>query len=107
MAMKKAPKKKETANNGMKRSVSYILVVVLLAVACYTVFHYIRCKKELDEQKQNYATLLSQYEEQSKQNETLASILDEGNIDGFIREKARDDGYGMPGERVYRDASAD
>ena len=98
---------KSAVNPKRKRNFSIILTVVLLAMVCYTVFNLVKFNSQLGEQRQINAQIQAEYEEQSKKNAELEKAIDGDKMDEYFMQKARDNGYVMPGERVFRDASDD
>ena len=102
-----AKNKTSSGKSVKKRKVSFILAVVFLVMACFTVVHFVRIKAEIDDVKEVRDTLSEAYEEQSQENERLEEILDTNDLDEYLERKARDNSYVKPGERVFHDSSAD
>ena len=61
--------------------------------------------KEVNEIKEQIAVVDAAKAEIDTENKALQDKINDDNIDEYVEEKARDNGYIMPGEKVYQDIS--
>jgi hypothetical protein len=89
------------------RKHSYILTALFLVAVCYFVFSWVGLQGKAQEQKQNIDVIIEKKEALLYENAEKARMLLKENETEYLERKARlDDGFVLPGERVYYDVSA-
>ena len=89
-----------------ERHHSIIMTVLFISAAVIFIISIIALKKEINESRQEVAVLQSQCDEQEAENAELQSMIDSGDQDEYMEKRAREDGYIMPGDRVYQDIAS-
>lgn len=90
-----------------QRSFSFILLVIIVAVAIYFAVSLVSSAKEIQSKQTEIVELAAQRDEKLAENEELQEVIDSGDKDEYIQQVARDKyGYIMPGDRVYQDIAS-
>ena len=90
-----------------QRSVSFILIVVIVAFVVYFAVSLVSSAKEIQSKQAEVDELQAQCNEQLAENEELQDVIDSGDKDEYIQQVARVKyGYIMPGDRVYQDIAS-
>ena len=91
-----------------KVNTSIILAVAAFALVCYFFISFFSLRTQVAAKRAQVADLRTQVQQQDEKNEQLAQLLESGNFDAFVEQRARDAdlGYVYPDERVYYDMSA-
>ena len=86
-----------------KRSV--IISVSIIVVLCFFFISFFRMKSQLNDLSEHASELSDEAVELSNEVSELNRLLEEGDVDKYVEDRARDEdlGYVMPGERVYYD----
>lgn len=99
--MQKQKQKKKT--KGSKKSFFLILGIVLIlgsmAITIVSTQLKIRERKKVRDEKQQA------YESQIHQNDRLQAVLDSDDKSSYLEQKAREQGFVMPGEKVFYDVT--
>ena len=86
---------------------SYILTAAFLVAVCYLLFSWGDSQEKVQEQRQNKAAVVQKIETQMYENAEKKRMLLPENKNEYLEKKARvENGYVLPGERVYYDGSA-
>ena len=87
---------------------SLILAVAAFILVCYFFISFFNLRTQVAAKRAQVDELKEQVSEQEEQNEQLEQLLESGNFDAFVEQRARDEdlGYVYPDERVYYDMSA-
>lgn len=83
--------------------------VVRIGIACLAVFFavsFIHQQIEIRDRQSKLDDLKAQVEEQQSVNDALRDQVENGVSDEYIASIAREHGYVMPNERVFKDASS-
>lgn len=83
--------------------------VVKIAVACTAVFFavsLIHLQIQISDRQQRLDDLKAEVSEQEAANDALRDQVENGVSDDYIASIAREHGYVMPNERVFKDASS-
>ena len=95
MAQKKAQKKKR----------SFIITFCIVALCAYFAISLFSIEKDIADTRKQIVAVEQEQIAQKAKNDELRQQLNSGNIKDYAESIARDNGYVMPGERVYYDVS--
>lgn len=88
---------------------SLILTVTFLVMVCYFFVQYFGLRAEIREKQAAVEALSMQYKLQTDENSELARMLEEENIEEYVKNKALDEDLGYvlsPNDRIYYDIDA-
>lgn len=91
-----------------KKKSSLFLIVAFCAMVCYFFVSLFGLRAQIAEKKAQIEQLEQQIESRRSENEDLAQLLAQGDLNAFVEKRARDEdlGYVYPDERVYYDLNA-
>ncbi len=78
-----------------------IIKAILLLFLIYTLVSFIRIRMQINEKKAQLNAVNEKITTQQEKNGELNDLLENGITDDYIARIARENGYGMPSERVY------
>lgn len=89
------------------RKHSYFMTAAFLVAVSYLLLSWGGSQEKVQEQRQNKAAVMQKIETQIYENAEKKRMLLPENKNEYLEKKARiDNGYVLPGERVYYDGSA-
>lgn len=89
-----------------KRNHSFIISFCIVALGIYFVISLVAVNRQIKKTESEIAQVGEQLAVQNAENKKLQGYIDNGDMNGYIEEIARDDlGYVMPGDRAYFDVS--
>jgi cell division protein FtsB len=95
-----------TAQRTKKRRSSYILTAFLLVVVCSFAFSWVRLQDDISQREQYIAAVVDERKVLEFENKEKLRILEDKDTTEYLKRKARiDNGFVLPGERVYHDVS--
>ena len=85
-----------------------LLAVAFVVMVCYFFVSFFSLRDHVREAGAEVSAIESQAEKLEARNTLLQHRLDEGDLDSFVEQRARDEdlGYVYPDERVYYDMGA-
>lgn len=90
------------AQKTKKKNVRGIIIkAILVLFLIYTLITSIRVWIRINEKKAQLGAVNEKIAAQQEKNDELNDLLEHGITDEYIARKARENGYGMPSERVY------
>lgn len=95
MAKEKTPKRKR----------SFIVCFLVFVLCAYFAISLVTVRQQISATNAEIAAVKEKSAEQIAENKRIQGIIDSGDKDEYVKVVARDNGYVMPGERVYYDVS--
>ena len=96
--------KKKSRRKTKKQSIFMTLVfTAAAALAIYFAVSFFSAYKDINEKKEELASLQTQYEEQVQQNKDIEKTIKENDQAAIAEKYARENGYVKTDERVYID----
>lgn len=89
--------------NRKKRS--FIITFCIVALCAYFAISLFSIEKDIADTKKQIVAVEQEQTAQKAKNDELRQQINSGNIKDYAESIARDNGYVMPGERVYYDTS--
>lgn len=84
----------------------FVLLMILIAVATYLIFGFIRQQIDLNKLEQERQVLQNQMQEEEKNLKKIEKTLEQTETPAFIEKQARETlGMVKPGETIYVDLS--
>lgn len=90
-----------------KVNASLILAIAAFVLICYFFISFFNLRTQVAARRAEVTDLHAQVQQQEEENEQLEQLLESGDFDAFVEQRARDEdhGYVYPDERVYYDMS--
>lgn len=83
-----------------------VIRIGILCLAAFFAISFIHLQIEIRDRQTKLSDLQQQVNEQQSLNDALRDQLENGVSDEYIASIAREHGYVMPNERVFKDASS-
>lgn len=89
----------------MKGKRSVILIISTLCIICFSFGLFSWLKTEVTKKENQLASLNSQYEEISKENDEIEYLINDADDQELYEYLARERGYVYPDEKIYYDVT--
>lgn len=89
-------------NSSPKKKKSFFLRLSLLVFAVYVIVMLVQLQIQIDQQQSRIHEVQGRIEEKLRQNEEIQGNLD--HLDRYQEQQARKDGWGYPGEDVFKES---
>lgn len=99
-------KRKPPSEQQMKKRNKVIFRVAVICMAFYGVVSVVQLQTQIENKQDEVNSMQYQIQQQKEVNEALRKQVEEGLTDEQIAAMAREQGYVMPSERVFADASS-
>ncbi|MBP9989638.1 MAG: septum formation initiator family protein [Ruminococcus sp.] len=88
-----------------KRKFSFIACFLVIALCSYFIISVVTVRHQINEVEAQISDVKQKSAEQLAENRKIEKAIAGENTDEYVKKVARDNGYIIPGERVYYDVS--